>query len=369
MTSQLFQPYTFAGHRMKNRVVMAPMTRARATADGTPKDLVATYYEQRSEAGLIISEGTNISPQGQGFPDTPGIFTDAHVRGWKEVTDRVHRAGSLFFLQLWHVGRIGHPDSMGPGLQPLAPSAIPFERDVMTSSGLKPAPQPREMTIDDINATIADYVRGAQMALEAGCDGVEIHAANGYLPCQFLHTSSNQRTDRYGGCIENRARFVLEIAEACKEAVGADKVGIRLTPFSGFNGAFSEDEPELHKHVLEQLAKIGLAYVHVVGAEIAGNRTRDEDERPDAPNVARFARPLWPGTLIVGGDYNLERAEMVLTEVGADLVAFGRDFIGSPDLVTRLKNGYPLAPRTPQAWYGSGAEGYTDFARYNEAGS
>lgn len=365
MTSSLFQPCTIPGHKLKNRFAMAPMTRARATADGTPTDIMTTYYEQRSEAGLIISEGTNITPQGQGFPNTPGIFRDSHVEGWKKVTDRVHVAGSCFFLQLWHVGRIGHPDSMGPGLQPLAPSAIAFERDVMTATGLKPAPQPRAMEQEEIDATVADYAKAAERALEAGCDGVEIHAANGYLPGQFLHQSSNKRTDKYGGSIENRVRFVTEVAQACADAVGAGKVGIRLTPFSGFNGAFSDDEPALYRHLLQCLANIGLLYVHVVGAEIAGNRTRDAEECTDIPNVAEFTRPLWPNTLIVGGDYTRQKAQAALDETGVDLVAFGRDFIGNPDLVTRLREGHPLTPRTPEAWYGSGAEGYTDFPRFD----
>lgn len=367
MTHALFEPVTLAGHELSNRIAMAPMTRSRARPDGTPTDLMATYYAQRAGAGLIISEGVNISPQGQGFPLTPGIFHDSHVAGWAKVTDSVHRAGGTFFLQLWHVGRIGHPDSMGGGLHPVGPSAIAYERDVMTPTGLQPAPVPKALDPDEIRATVADYASAASRAVAAGCDGVEIHAANGYLPCQFLHKTSNMRTDDYGGSVENRARFLVEIAEACAAAIGAEKVGLRLTPFGRFNGAYSDDEPALYTHLLGRLSGMGLAYLHVVGAEIAGNRTRDAGERLDAPDVAEFARPLWPGMLVVGGDYTRDRAQAAIDRIGVDLVSFGRDFIGNPDLVTRLRDGHPLTPRDPGAWYGSGAAGYTDYPTFDGA--
>ncbi|KPQ05411.1 MAG: N-ethylmaleimide reductase [Rhodobacteraceae bacterium HLUCCA12] len=364
--TRLFSPYDMQGMTLKNRVVMAPMTRSRATPDGVPKPIVATYYGQRAGAGLIIAEGTNISPQGQGFPNTPGIFADTHVAAWRNVVEGVHAADSRFFLQLWHVGRIAHPDSMQPGCHPLAPSAVAFERDVMTPSGLQPAPTPRAMTVDDIAQTIEDYANAARRALEAGCDGVEIHAANGYLPAQFLHETSNFRADAYGGSLHNRMRFVIEVVEACVAAIGAERVGIRFTPFGGFNGCSSADEGALYRALLGDLSRFALAYVHIVGANIAGNKTKQGADAANIPDVAALIRPLWPHTLIVGGDYDAGRAEAVLDDPGADLVAFGRDFIANPDLVERMAKGLSLAARDPDSWYGDGAAGYIDFPPYGE---
>lgn len=362
--SLLFSPFDLGDITLSNRIVMAPMTRSRATESGDPLPIVADYYEQRSEAGLIISEGTNISSEGQGFPRTPGIFSDEHVAAWRPVVERVHAAGSAFFMQLWHVGRVAHPDNMGPGLHPVGPSPITFDREVMTPNGLRRTVRPREMSLEDIARTVEDYASAARRAVEAGCDGVEIHAANGYLPCQFLHETSNQRQDAYGRDEAGRSRFVVEVVDACAAAVGAGRVGIRFTPYGGFNGCTSADEAALYRHLLAELSRQRLAYVHVVGANIDGNRNRQGAEADNMPDVARLIRPLWPHALIVGGDYDRARAEAVLDDPGADLVAFGRDFIANPDLVTRLREGLPLAPRDPGLWYGKGAEGYTDFPRY-----
>ncbi len=344
---------------------MAPMTRSRATADGTPTDLMAAYYAQRTEAGLIVSEATNISAQGQGFPNIPGIFDRAHVAGWRRVTDSVHRHGSAFFLQLWHVGRISHPDNMMPGLHPVAPSAIAYERTVVTPKGLQPTPVPHPMTTAEIGRTVGEYGRAARLAVEAGCDGIEIHAANGYLPSQFLHQTTNRRTDGYGGDRERRARFTVEIAEACVNAVGSDRVGIRMTPFSAFNGATSTDERELYEFLIPTLAKLRLAYLHVVGAQVSGNQTVQPQDGEELPDVLAFVRPLWPHALVAAGDYTLARADADIRSGRADLIAFGRDFIGNPDLVTRLRDGHALAPRDPTSWYGSGAQGYTDYPLWN----
>jgi len=360
----LFAPCEVAGRRLANRIVMAPMTRSRARDDGTPTALMATYYAQRAEAGMVVSEGTNISAQGQGFLNTPGIFIAEHVAGWRMVTDAVHAQGSVIFLQLWHVGRIGHPDNMGPGLHPVAPSALVHARTVVTRHGQQPVPVPVVLTPDEVRQVIADYASAARRAIDAGCDGIEIHAANGYLPSQFLHASSNHRTDEYGGSIANRIRFLLEATQACTAAVGAERVAVRLTPFSAFNGATSPDEAELYAELLPALAKLRLAYLHAVRAEVSGNVTVAESERHKVADVLAFVRPRWPHTLMAAGNYTADGAAAAVRNGQADLVAFGRDFIANPDLVTRFRMGHPLAPRNPQEWYGSGAEGYSDYPRW-----
>lgn len=362
--ASLFSPCQVAGRRLANRIVMAPMTRSRARDDGTPTALMATYYAQRAEAGMIVSEGTNISAQGQGFLNTPGIFAAEHVAGWRLVTDTVHARGSVIFLQLWHVGRIGHPDNMRPGLHPVAPSALVHPRTVVTRNGQQPVPVPAVLTLDEVRQVIADYASAARKAIEAGCDGIEIHAANGYLPSQFLHESSNHRTDEFGGSIPNRIRFLLEATQACAAAVGAERVAVRLTPFSAFNGATSPDEADLYAELIPALAKLRLAYLHAVRAEVSGNVTVAESERHKVADVLGFVRPLWPHTLMAAGNYTAAGATAAVRDGQADLVAFGRDFIANPDLVSRFRMGHPLAPRNPQEWYGSGAEGYSDYPRW-----
>lgn len=364
MTGDLFSPCDLAGRRLANRIVMAPMTRSRAGDDGTPTALMAAYYAQRAEAGMIVSEGTNISAQGQGFLNTPGIFTDAHVAGWRTVTDAVHALGSVIFLQLWHVGRIAHPDNMLSGLHPVAPSALVHPRTVVTRSGQQPVPVPHVLTLDEVRQVVDDYAGAARRAIDAGCDGVEIHAANGYLPSQFLHSSSNQRTDEYGGSLTNRIRFLVEAARACVAAVGAERVAVRLTPFSAFNGATSPDEAELYAQLLPALAQLRLAYLHAVRAEVSGNVTVAESERHKVADVLGFVRPRWPHSLMAAGNFDLAGAMATVRAGRADLVAFGRDFIANPDLVTRFRKGYPLAARNPAEWYGSGAEGYSDYPRW-----
>jgi N-ethylmaleimide reductase len=344
----LFDPYDFQGHRFANRVVMAPMTRSRAADDGTPTSMMVDYYAQRAEAGAIVSEGTNVSPQGQGFLNTPGIFTPAHIEAWRHVTAAVHARGSAFFLQLWHVGRIGHPDNMQRGLHPVAPSALVHARTIVTRSGAQPTMVPRAMSLDEVQQTVADYATAARNAIQAGCDGVEIHAANGYLPSQFLHATSNHRTDRYGGSIANRIRFLVETAQACATAIGADRVGVRVTPFSAFNGATSpDDEAALYDELIAALARLELGYLHAVSAEVSGNVTVEEAERHKVADVLGFVRPRWRRTLIAAGNFDLARAQAAVRDGRADLVAFGRDFIANPDLVTRLRHGHPLAARNP----------------------
>lgn len=362
----LFDPCNIHGYRLANRIVMAPMTRSRATDDGTPTAMMVEYYAQRAEAGLIVSEGTNISPQAQGFLNTPGIYSAAHVEGWRRVTAAVHARGSMFFLQLWHVGRIGHPDNMEAGLHPVAPSALVHPRTIVTRSGSQPTVAPRAMSLDAVRQAVAEYAAAARNAVEAGCDGVEIHAANGYLPSQFLHTSSNLRTDRYGGSIANRIRFLVEVAQACATAIGAHRVGVRITPFSAFNGATSpDDEAGLYDALIAALHELELGYLHAVTAEVSGNVTVAEGERQNVADVLAFVRPRWRRTLIAAGNFDLARAQAALRSGRADLIAFGRDFIANPDLVNRLRHGYPLAKRDPTEWYGAGAEGYTDYPRWD----
>ena len=366
-SSLLFEPARLGPLALANRLAMAPMTRSRALADGTPTPLMADYYEQRASAGLIVSEGVSISAQAQGFLNVPGIFSDAHEAGWRTITQRVHAAGSRFFMQLWHVGRIAHPDNMAGGLHPVAPSALAHDRTVVTPTGLQPAPVPTALSDEGVRAVIADYAQAARRAVAAGCDGVEIHAANGYLPGQFLHESTNLRDDAWGGTLEKRARFLVEVARACADAVGSQRVGVRLSPFSVFNGAQSADDAALHSHVLQSLAPLGLLYLHVVTAEVAGNQTVAHAEGAPRPDVVGFARALWPGGLIAAGGYDRAGAEDELARGRADVIAFGRDFIGNPDLPERLARGLPLTERRPADWYGAGAQGYTDYPRWSEA--
>jgi N-ethylmaleimide reductase len=366
LKADLFAPCDLGARRVPNRIAMAPMTRSRATDDGTPTPLMAQYYAQRNEAGLIVSEGTNITPQGQGFLNTPGIYTPAHIEGWRPVTEAARANGAAFFMQLWHVGRIAHPDNMAAGLHPVAPSPLVHERTVVTPSGHQPVPVPRELTLDEVRQTVADYATAARNAVAAGCDGIEIHAANGYLPSQFLHATSNHRQDAYGGSIANRIRFLVEAAEACAAAIGAERVAVRLTPFSAFNGATSEDEADLYRALIPALASLKLGFLHAVRAEVSGNVTVQVQAGQKLADVLGFVRPLWPHTLVAAGSFDLAQARDVLARGHADLIAFGRDFIANPDLVTRLREGHPLATRNPAEWYGPAAEGYTDYPRWSE---
>lgn len=361
MIKNMFDRYRNGSFDLKNRVVMAPMTRARSEEDGTPNELMATYYAQRAEAGLIVSEAVNISPEGSGFLKTPSIYSDRHVDGWQRVTDAVHNQGGRFFMQLWHVGRIGHPENMLPGLHPVAPSAIPFDRLVVTANGQQPVPVPRALSTAEVGQTVEDFARAAYLAVAAGCDGVEIHAANGYLPSQFLHESSNHRTDAYGGSLAKRARFVIELAQACALAVGSSRVGVRLTPFNVFNGAYSADDAQVYQYLIPSLAELDLGYLHVVGTEVSGNQSVQIVDGKSGVDVLGFVRPLWPHLLIAAGEYDLARAQADITRGRADLIAFGRDFIANPDLVTRLREGHQLTERRPSDWYGSGAKGYIDY--------
>lgn len=365
MTSiSLFAPARVGSLNLKNRIAMAPMTRSRADEQRVPKHIVGEYYAQRSGAGLIISEGVGTSPTSFGFPSVPGIFSDAQMDGWRVVTQALRGTGSRFFMQLWHVGRVSHPDNLPEGSIPVAPSAVSAGRDVMTRSGLKPSVVPHELTSDEVWGVIREYAQAAKNAVQAGCDGVEIHAANGYLPAQFLHQTTNLRQDSWGGSIENRARFVVELARACSEVIGSDKVGIRLSPFSAYNGASSTDEEALYENLIKSLATLGLAYLHVVTMEVSGHLTRQPGEA-GVPDVVGFARKFWPGVLVAAGGYDRAKAEDDLNSGRADIIAFGRDFIGNPDLPVRLERGLPLVERRMSDWYGPDAKGYTDYGTWS----
>jgi N-ethylmaleimide reductase len=365
MANKLFSEATLGSLTLQNHIVMAPMTRSRALNQGIPTDLVATYYAQRATAGLIITEGTSPSPSGLGYARIPGIYTAEQIAGWKKVTDAVHKKGGKIFVQLMHTGRISHPDNLPAGAPLVAPSAIAANGSMWTDTqGMQPQPTPHALTTEEVKQVIQEYIQAAKNAIEAGFDGVELHGANGYLIEQFLHPAANQRTDEYGGSDENRSRFALEIAQGAVEAIGADKVGIRLSPY-GVNGDLPQYEgvESLYYYLAEQLHKIGLVYLHIVDHSGMG--------APAVPlAIKQGIRERFAGTLILVGDYNAIRAEEALESGLADLVAFGRPFIANPDLVERLQTGAELAQPNPATFYAPGPngfeQGYIDYPTLEE---
>lgn len=357
-TLKLFTPVRVGAYELPNRIVMAPLTRNRATQGNTPHELNALYYEQRSTAGLIVTEATQVSPQGLGYPNTPGIHSPEQVEGWKRVTDAVHHKGGRIFLQLWHVGRISHPSLQPNGELPVAPSAIAPEGMASTFTGEQPYVVPRALETEEIPEIVEQYRQGAKNALKAGFDGVEIHSANGYLLDQFLHDGSNQRSDRYGGSIENRARLLMEVTEAVTGVWGSDKVGIRLSP-SGTFGTMSDSNLEaLFNYVVTELNRFDLAYLHLVEPRIQGNVTIEDD---GTGLGSKHFRPIYRGTIISAGGYDRELGETVLQADDADLIAYGRLFISNPDLPERLARNLPLNPYDRSTFYGGDERGYTDY--------
>ncbi|MDD2659413.1 MAG: alkene reductase [Methylococcales bacterium] len=353
MKTKLQSPVNIGPYQLPNRIVMAPLTRMRAP-DNIPTELMASYYAQRASAGLIISEATPISPQGVGYPATPCIYNGLQVAGWKKITEAVHVRNGHIFLQLWHVGRISHPDFHG-GQLPVAPSAITPKGDAVTPHGMKPFVTPRALETDEIPGIVEDYRQAAKNALDAGFDGVEIHSANGYLLDQFLRDGANKRTDSYGGTLENRARFLLEVTEAVVTVWGAERVGIRLSPSGTFND-MTDSAPELmFVYLLEELNRFGLAYLHIVDA-LEG----DIRHGANAVNLD-VLRKAYNGTLIVCGGYDQARAEEVIAQGMADAVAFGQLYIANPDLVERFKLNAPLNDPDPATFYGGNEKGYTDY--------
>jgi N-ethylmaleimide reductase len=356
----LYTPFALGPIVLQNRLVMAPMTRSRATGN-IPNALMTEYYAQRSSAGLIITEGTSSSPNGLGYPRIPGIFSTAQVDGWKAVTEAVHGKGTRIFLQLMHCGRISHPLNMPAGARVIAPSAVAASGEMYTDAeGMKPFPLPEAMTRDDIGATIAEYARAAKNAVAAGFDGVELHGANGYLLEQFIRPNSNLRTDCYGGSLENRARFVLEVVEAVKVAIGKERVGIRLSPFGVFNDMQLYDGmEEEYTWLARMLNDSGLACIHLVDHSSMG--------APPVPeSMKAIFRNTFKGALILSGGYDAQRAESDLASGKCDLIAFGRTFIANPDLVERWKSGAALNLPDMDTFYSPGPKGYIDYPALHE---
>ncbi|MDE2128218.1 MAG: alkene reductase [Betaproteobacteria bacterium] len=353
--SLLFSETTLGPLKLKNRLVMAPLTRSRATGN-IPNALMAEYYAQRASLGLIIAEGTSPSPNGLGYPRIPGVFSDAQVAGWKLVTDAVHAKGAKMFLQLMHCGRIAHPLNLPAGGRVLAPSAVMAPGEMYTDAeGLKPHPVPQAMTEADIKTAIAEYAAAAKNAVAAGFDGVELHAANGYLLEQFIRPNTNQRADAYGGSIENRARFVLEVVDAAIAAIGKDKVGIRLSPYGVFNDmpVYAGMDAD-YTYLAQQLDARGVVYVHLVDHSPMG--------APPVPDAIKaMFRKTFKRTLILSGGYDAARAESDLAAGKCDLIAVGRPILANPDLLARWKAGAALNAPDMDTFYTPGAKGYTDY--------
>ena len=352
----LFEPLVTPSIQLANRAVMAPMTRSRAIDANTPNALMAEYYGQRATAGLIITEGTSPSPNGLGYARIPGLFNEAQVRGWKAVTDRVHAEGGKLFVQLMHTGRVAHVANLPPGAQVLGPTAGVCPGEMYTDSqGLQPHSAPRAMTAPGIAQAVTEYAESARLAVAAGFDGVELHAANGYLIEQFLNANVNQRTDGYAGTIEGRNRFALEVARATADAIGADRVGIRLSPYGVFNGTGPFPEVEAQYLALTQaLSQRGLLYIHLLDHSAMG--------APPVPAGFKLQlRAAFRGLFILAGGFDSASAERALTAGQADLIAFARPFLANPDLVERMRADAPLNAVDMATFYTPGPKGYTDY--------
>lgn len=353
--SDLFKSVKLGPLTLSNRIVMAPLTRSRALKGDRPGPLNAEYYSQRATAGLIISEATQISQQGKGYAFTPGIYTDEQVAGWRLCTDAVHAKGGHIFAQLWHVGRISHPDLQPNHGQPVAPSAIKAEGEAFTETGFKPFVTPRALETEEIPGIITQYAHAAECAKRAGFDGVEIHAANGYLLDQFIRDKTNKRTDRYGGSIENRCRLALEVVAAVTKIWGGNSVGIRLAPVSPHIDISDSQPMQTFSYLVEQLNQYDLAYIHCVEGSIQTSR-----ESPAGFSFIEL-RKLFKGLYMANNCYDIAAALKAREENTADLICFGRPFIANPDLVKRLYTGAELAIAPKETWYGGAAHGYTDW--------
>jgi N-ethylmaleimide reductase len=351
---RLFAPFRLGPNRLANRFVMAPMTRNRANDENAAHALTARYYEQRASAGLIITEGSQISPQGKGYPRTPGIYSTVQIAGWQHVTKAVHGAGGRIFLQLWHVGRISHPSIQPGGLLPVAPSAIAPQGTLYTGATAVPFVTPRALTVTEIAAVVDDYAAAAVNAREAGFDGVEIHAANGYLIDQFLRDGTNHRDDAFGGSIEKRARFLLDIVHAVTAVWGSERVGVRLSPVNPFNDMTDSDPQRSFNYFAAALSPFGLAYLHAI-------------ETPNTTFDWSAFRRRYKGIYIANGGYDLSRARTAIDTGHADLVALGALFLANPDLVERLRRGGPLNTPNRATFYGGNERGYTDYPFLGES--
>lgn len=355
----LFDPVPLGPHQLKNRTVMAPLTRSRATAEALPTELMEIYYAQRASAGLIVSEGVVISPQGVAYPRVPGIYNDAQVHAWRKITDAVHEQDGLIFAQLWHVGRQSHSSVQPDGQPPVAPSPVAIKNfQYYRKPNHLPYETPRELSREDIRGIIEDYAAAAARAMQAGFDGIELHSANGYLIDQFLNSGSNLRNDEYGGSITNRTRFLHELLYTIGKKVPLSRVGVRLSPSSRWMDATDADKTALHSHVVDSLNSYGLAYLHLVEPQIAGSTTIDSVD--DAVSTQALSK-LFDGTVIVTGEHDLSSATASLREGGAGLIGFGRKFIANPDLPRRLHTGHPLNPPEKRTFYSGGAHGYITY--------
>ena len=350
----LFEPYALGHLTLANRIVMAPLTRNRAGKGFVPSEFAPEYYGQRASAGLLISEATQISQQGQGYQDTPGIYSPAQIDGWRAVTDAVHAKGGRIFAQLWHVGRISHVDLQPDGGAPVAPSALRAESKTFVNNSFVDVSEPRALELEELPGIINDFRQAAANAIKAGFDGVEIHGANGYLLDQFAKDGANLRDDAYGGSIVNRARLLLEVASAVASEIGPQRTGIRISPVSPANGITSSDPQAQFDYIVDQLSALDLVYLHVVEGATGG-------PRDVAPFDYAGLRRRFKNTYIANNGYDLALAKQQLAENKADLFAFGRPFIANPDLVERLKTGAPLAELDPNTLYGGGAAGYIDY--------
>lgn len=363
---KLFQPARLGRYHLPHRIVMAPLTRSRARQPGNvPTALNASYYAQRASAALIISEATQVSMQGQGYAWTPGIHSHEQVEGWRLVTGAVHGAGGLMFMQLWHVGRISHPSLQPDGMLPVAPSAIrpageAFIENEKGEGALVPFVTPRALQTEEMPYLVQQYVRGAKNAMEAGFDGVEVHAANGYLLDQFICSRTNRRDDAYGGSVENRARLLLEVLDAVCQVWGPDRVGVRLSPLGSFNDIGDDDPEATFGYIAGKLDGYGLAYLHLVNPDVA-SLEKGTELKPAARRMLELMRAKYRGTLMIAGGFNRDSAEAWLQQGKADLIAFGRKFIANPDLPERLRQGASLNAPDAATFYGGGAKGYTDY--------
>ena len=348
MSNNYFSTLRLGDIELEHRLAMSPMTRDRSTATGTPTAMNAEYYAQRASIGLVITEGTQPSADGQGYLLTPGIYTEQHIAGWREVTRAVSAAGGHVFIQLMHVGRIAHPDNTPHHRQPVAPSQIKPTGKMFTASGMLDLPEPRALSTEELAKTVADFAHAAKSAVAAGAAGVEIHGANGYLVHQFLSSNANRRTDRYGGSIENRVRFAVEVATAAADAIGPKRVGVRISPGNKFNDIVEEDVPELYDALVSRLAPLGLAYLH-------------HEHHGDDALLARL-RASWPTAFVLNRpDASLENRLSDIEKGNADVISIGKMVLANPDLVARIRAGAPLNQPDPSTFYGGDARGYTDY--------
>ncbi|SDH18066.1 N-ethylmaleimide reductase [Vibrio xiamenensis] len=365
MNNALLNPIQLGSLTLNNRIVMPPMTRSRASQPGdVANDIMATYYAQRASAGLIVAEGTQISAMGKGYAWTPGIYSQEQIQGWKKTTDAVHQQGGVIFAQLWHVGRVTHPDNIG-GEQPISSSAIRAENvkvfvdNGTNAPGFVDVVEPRAMTHEDIGQVLKEYHQAALNAIEAGFDGIELHAANGYLVNQFIDSESNHRTDEYGGSLENRLRFLDQVVATLIDAIGADRVGVRLAPLTTLNGTVDANPIETYTAAAKLLNKHNIVYLHI--AEV------DWDDAPDTPvEFKKALREAFSNVLIYAGRYKPQTGHQAIEDGLADMIGFGRPFVANPDLPSRIAHGYPFAEHDPNTLFGGAEQGLTDYPVYQK---